>query len=400
MKVCGIISEYNPLHNGHLYHIDQTKKLLGENTIIVCVMSGNYVQRGDLAIYEKYFRAQSAIQSGIDLVLEMPLTACLSSAEKFAFGAVHLLEKLGCVTNLSFGSENGNIKEILKCCSLYESENVQTTINKNIKKGMSYAHAIQMSMENIDKKSAQLFSSPNNTLGISYCMALKQLKSNIIPITIKRKGANHDTQSTLYNMPSASFLRDITQKNKYELCEQFMPQSSFKNLLNQIEKNCAPVLIKNIDLAIISHLRRLTADELNLYCGGFDGLNNRLFNAIQSQTNFNAICEYAKTKRYPLARIRRSIIRAWLNLDYNLKVTPDYIKILGANENGRFLLKQIKKTCNLPIITKPSCKKNLSENALKTFNREKLADDLYYLAIPNENMHVGGNSLRKTPFIT
>ena len=399
MKICGIVAEYNPFHNGHFHHISKTKELLGDNTAIVCIMSGNYVQRGDLAIYEKYDRAAAAVKSGADLILELPLAACLSSAEGFAFGSVELLDKLGCTTHISFGSEHGDINDILKASTLSSDENIKQELQQNLKLGLSYASAMQKATEKIYPDISELFSSPNNTLGIAYCLALNKLKSDIKPITITRKGAGHDTESTEYNMPSASFLRKLSSQSSYLECGQFMPQESFNEFSRAMQNKTAPVKIERLNIALLSHLRRFSADELNLYCGGIDGLSNRLYEAIRTQTDFHSICDFAQTRRYPLARIRRAILRVWLDLPYDMPVTANYAKVLAANGKGREVLKIMKKTCSLPIITKPVAANKLDENVKNALNKDILADDLYYLAMPNNKMHVSGNSFRKTPLI-
>ena len=399
MKICGIVAEYNPFHNGHFHHISKTKELLGDNTAIVCIMSGNYVQRGDLAIYEKYDRAAAAVKSGADLILELPLAACLSSAEGFAFGSVELLDKLGCTTHISFGSEHGDINDILKASTLSSDENIKQELQQNLKLGLSYASAMQKATEKIYPDISELFSSPNNTLGIAYCLALNKLKSDIKPITITRKGAGHDTESTEYNMPSASFLRKLSSQSSYLECGQFMPQESFNEFSRAMQNKTAPVKIERLNIALLSHLRRFSADELNLYCGGIDGLSNRLYEAIRTQTDFHSICDFAQTRRYPLARIRRAILRVWLDLPYDMPVTANYAKVLAANGKGREVLKIMKKTCSLPIITKPVAANKLDENVKNALNKDILADDLYYLAMPESKMHISGNSFRKTPRI-
>ncbi len=399
MKICGIVAEYNPFHNGHAYHIEQTRQVLGNQTAIVCIMSGNYVQRGDVAIYEKYERAKAAVKSGADLILELPLAACLSSAEGFAYGSVHLLNCLGCVTHISFGSEHGDINDILKASTLSDNSNVVEKLHQNLKLGMPYAAAMQKAVENLYPSISELFSSPNNTLGIAYCFALNKLKSNIKPITIARKGGGHDTEDIIYNMPSASFLRKITSKKSYLECENFMPKESFYEFSEAIKQNTAPIKIDSLNLALLSHLKRFSANELNLYCGGTDGLSNRLFTSIRTQTDFESICHAAQTRRYPLARIRRAILRTWLDLPYNMPVTASYAKVLAIGKKGREVLKIMKKTCTLPVITKPVSGNQLDENIRLSLEKDALADDLYYLAMPNKSMHISGNSFRKTPFI-
>ena len=194
MNVCGIICEYNPFHNGHKFHIEQTRKLFGA-THIVAVMSGNFVQRGDLAIIDKYKRTETALKNGVDLVIELPVQYSLASAEQFAQGAVYLLDKLGCVNILSFGSECGDIELLKETAKAVKEYQQSDELKKAIDKGLTYPLALKKIIE--EKYSESLsdpLNYPNNTLAIEYINAIDKIGSSIEPVTLKRKTALHDSE--------------------------------------------------------------------------------------------------------------------------------------------------------------------------------------------------------------
>ena len=192
MKVVGIISEYNPLHNGHVYHISETKRLLGEDTAIVCAMSGNFVQRGAPAVFSKFARATAAAVCGADLVIELPLEAALSSAEGFAMGGVKLLDSLGVCTHISFGSEEGDVRNLSEIAQALLDPKIDELIKKELERGVSYAAARQKALEKTIGEKAALIEKPNNILGIEYLKALKIIHSDMQPVTASRFGGEHD----------------------------------------------------------------------------------------------------------------------------------------------------------------------------------------------------------------
>lgn len=391
MKICGIVAEYNPFHNGHAYHCAQTRTQLGDQTAIVAVMSGNFVQRGAFAIVDKYRRAAMAVCGGVDLVLELPLPAALSSAEGFARGAVVSLEAMGCVTHLSFGSECGDLTRIRRAAACDRS-----AIREHLSSGQSYAAALQCAVAAVDPDAAALLSTPNNTLGIEYCAALDALGSSIQPITVLRDGAAHDCDQ-LHIRPSASALRRIVLAGNPADCRDGMPPDAFSRLQQAIADGAAPAHAGLCDQAILSHLRRLSPDDLLRFTGGSDGLQNRLFEAIRDQRSFLDICAAAQTRRYPLARIRRALLRAYLDLPTDVPVEPRYLRVLAIGPKGREVLRLMGTQAKLPVIIKPVNEKRLPDTA--DLRRDALADDLYALALPSRAFWVGGSHFRQTPFV-
>ena len=396
MTVCGIVAEYNPFHAGHAHHIVQTRRALGADTAIVCAMSGNFVQRGDLAVMEKYARAEAAVRCGADLVLETPLAACLSSAEGFARGAAALLDALGSVSHLSFGAEQADLALLQQAAdlSLRQSE----ALRHGLAAGLPYAAAMQQAVSAADPAAGALLASPNNTLGIEYLRALAARGSRIQPLAIERKGGAHDSDTPADGLPSASYLRGLLADGDIEACRPLMPEASFAVLGREIQSGAAPVTRSAVDLAVLAHLRRLDAATLLPFCSGDDGLAHRLADAIRDNASFSAVCTAAQTRRYPLARVRRVLLRAWLDLPQSVSPEPEYVRVLAIGRQGRGLLRRMKDTCALPVVIKPVTERSLPENLQPALARDALADDLYTLAYPAPGLRVGGGHFRKTPF--
>lgn len=398
MTVCGVVAEYNPFHAGHAHHLAETRRALGEDTAIVCAMSGNFVQRGDLAVMEKYRRAEAAVQCGADLVLETPLSACLWSASGFAFGAVALLDALGCVTHLSFGAERADLALLRRAADLSCAEGAPAdALRQALAAGLPYAAAIQQAVAATDPEAGALLASPNNTLAVEYLCALDALKSTMQPLAILRAGSAHDSEIPADGLPSASYLRKLLTQGGLEECRPLMPQASFGVLSRAIAAGEAPVTRHAVDQAILAQLRRLTPADLARYCGN-DGLENRLWTAIRDNTDFNAICAAAQTRRYPLARVRRALMRAWLDLPTSVPPTADYVRVLAVGARGRDVLRRMKDTCALPVIVKPVTERTLPDAIQPALARDALADDLYALAYPAPSLRVGSGRFRKTPF--
>ena len=396
MTVCGIVAEYNPFHAGHAHHIVQTRRALGADTAIVCAMSGNFVQRGDLAVMEKYARAEAAVRCGADLVLETPLAACLSSAEGFARGAAVLLDALGSVTHLSFGAEQADLALLQQAAdlSLRQSE----ALRHGLAAGLPYAAAMQQAVSAADPEAGALLASPNNTLGVEYLRALASRGSRIQPLAIERKGGAHDSDTPADGLPSASYLRGLLADGDAAACRPLMPEASFAVLGREMQRGAAPVTRSAVDLAVLAHLRRLDAATLLPFCSGDDGLAHRLADAVRDNASFSAVCTAAQTRRYPLARVRRVLLRAWLDLPQSVPPEPQYIRVLAIGRQGRGLLRRMKDTCALPVIIKPVTERSLPENLQPALARDALADDLYALAYPAPKLRVGGGHFRKTPF--
>lgn len=393
MKICGIVAEYNPFHAGHAYHCAETRRRLGADTAIAAAMSGNFVQRGDFAILEKYRRAAMAVQCGVDLVVELPLAAALSSAEGFARGAVGVLDAMGCVTHLSFGSECGDLDGLRRAarCS-------RAAVRRHMDAGHSYAAAMQRTVADEDPAAGALLASPNNTLGIAYCAALDAAGSAIRPLTVRRAGAPHDS-AQFHARPSASFLRRAVLDGGLDACRAGMPAAAYAVLAAELARGGAPARAAACSQAMLAHLRRLTPEALLRYAGGSDGLHHRLHAAIRDGTSFAGICQAAQTRRYPLARVRRALLRAYLDVPADDPVQPAYLRVLAIGPRGRAVLRAMRHSARLPVIIKPVQEKRLPDALQAGLRRDALADDLYALAQPAEALWAGGGHYRQSPFV-
>lgn len=369
MNVCGIICEYNPFHNGHKYHIEQTKKICGA-THIVGVMSGNFTQRGDVAIADKYKRTETALKNGVDLVIELPAAYSLGSAEQFAQGAVFLLNALGCVDTLSFGSECGDISRLREAAGavLYAQESREFA--GYMKEGLSYPAALQKAIEKYYTDDVtETLSVPNNTLAVEYIKAIDNIASPIKPITVKRRAAGHDSEipDPRGGILSASQLRKMLEKG--EDISDFAPECDFSEI----------ALISNLETAILSKLRSMTKAEIEKTPNVLLGLENRIYRAAGVAGSLNELYFLVKTKRYTLARIRRIILSAFLGITKNdLHFSNSYVRILGMNGKGREILAAAR--CDIPLNTSLSQLEKTSDKAKKQARLEARCGDQYALA--------------------
>lgn len=380
MKTAGIVAEYNPFHNGHKYHIDETKRLTSADRV-VAVMSGNFVQRGETAIISKWARAEAALQNGVDLVLELPTPWSIGRAQSFSLGAVSLLQSLGCVDVLSFGSECGNASLLSESANALCDERVISLTQKNLETGMTFAMAREKAVGEIfGSEISSVLGQPNNTLGIEYILANQKNQDKKMEIfTLGRAGANHDSNEKLNGFASASEIRRMMLLG--EEWQQFVPPTVAEIYEREFSQNTAPTPITNLDKSILCRLRQMSASEIAKSPDVSEGIENRLKDAIAKATTLSEVYDFAKTKRYPHARIRRIILSAFLGITDELaQGEPPYIKILAMNKKGQEILKQAKKSATLPIITKVAEAEKLSQNAKRIYENEVICTDIYSLA--------------------
>ncbi len=376
MNICGIVCEYNPFHNGHLYQIEETKRRGADG--IVCVMSGNFVQRGDFAIMPKSARALTAIASGADVVVELPVPWAIASAERFAFGAVSVLHSLGVVSGISFGAECGDTEKLFKAAKILSDKDFDSKIMSEYTDGISYAKARGRALSRIDKDLSPLIETANNILAIEYLKAILRLGSKISPIVIERKGAEHDSASFSENIASASFIRELIERG--EDISQFIPASALKIYSEEAKKGCAPIFLSAADSAIMSALKRMTVSDFTKYGDVSEGLQFRLFDAVSKSRNTDEAIALVKTKRYAHARIRRIFLNAFLDVDSSLSLGQvPYARLLAFNDRGREIIKKAKKASEIPIITRPSSIKNEDGKLQSLLALERRADDIYSL---------------------
>ncbi len=379
MKVAAIISEYNPFHKGHKYHIERTKELCSAEYVIA-IMSGNFVQRGDVALFPKEIRAKAAIASGVDLVVELPTIFAMQSAEFFAKNAVAIANSLGIVDFLSFGAECDDIEKIIETSKLLANEPPEFSdiLKKEMVSGSTYPSAITKAVsEFLGDEYAEIISSPNNILGIEYCKALLSKKSSITPIAVKRIGSAHDLDAPEDEFASASLVRKLILDDRFSDGLSFTPDEC-----KSIFENAQPHSIDIMEKSILAELIKIPSDVLSNISDVSEGLENRIKSAANDSSSLDELISSVKTKRYTQSRLRRIVISAYLgitNADRNLSVP--YIKILDHNERGQELISKMKKSATLPIARNTSQINKLGDDFIKTiWERERTFDKIYTLS--------------------
>ena len=359
-KVLGIVCEYNPFHNGHLYHLEQAKKVTGSN-YSVAILSGNFTQRGSSAIVDKWSRTEMALKSGVDLVIELPVLYATSSAENFADGAIRILDSLKVVDYVAFGSENSNIDildDIAKV--LHEEPKLYKSILANeLKKGVSFPKAREsaiISYFSNDQKYTNILSSPNNILGIEYIKALKKYKSVIKPISIPRFEAGHNDITYSGNIASATAIRNIIKNGSFNVLKRLLPQASYEILLDNIKQGHIIPDLSVFEHQIIYNLRKMSESEIADLPDIAEGLEFSIKKSSNSCNNISDFLNTIKSKRYTTTRIQRILLYSLLGITkkdmaLSKKVNP-YVRVLGLNSRGKFLISEIAKANpKLEIIT-------------------------------------------------
>ena len=372
LSVTGIIAEFNPLHTGHGLLLKKAK----ESGTVVAVISGNFVQRGDLAISEKRIRAKAALLNGADLVLELPVAYSMSTAQNFALGGVAALKSVGCDT-LLFGSESGDTADLTAACNILRTREYSQKLNAYLSTGITFAVAREKAANDLGLKSG-ILSGANNNLAVEYMTAAENIGADFRFETIRRRGAGHDSPEASGGYASASLLRERLLSGNREICKDYIPENVFPLLTPQ---NIAD--IRRIENAVLAVLRTRTLSELKALPDISEGLENKLFSAIRVASSLNDLYNRIKVKRYTLARIRRLVLSAFIGLDSTFFMKPPpYIRVLGFNGNGMKLLKETAGNSEIPVVTRVSKIKNLPEPAGKLFETECRATDLFSLALP------------------
>ena len=396
MAAAGIIAEYNPLHLGHCCQLRRLRALLGEETPVICAMSGNFVQRGDFALLGKHARAEAAVRSGADLVLEIPLSWACAPAERFAQGGVEVLLGTGLVTDLVFGSESADAGAIRSATEALLGPDFPEALRRELAGPHSFAAARQRALAGlIGEEGAEVLSRPNDILAVEYAKALSREGSEVHLVPILRQGAGHDQDGGEY--PSAGSIRRMIQEGRRAEALAAMAPAMREIYEAEEARGRAPVFAAGAERAILAQLRRMReADFLALDAGG-EGLGNRLAAAAREAASLEELLDRAKTKRYAYSRLRRLALWAYLGLrPETLPARVPYLRPLAMNQRGRALLAEARRRAALPILTKPADVRRLSPEAQAVFRREVLATDLYTLAFPGDPAP-GGAEWREGP---
>lgn len=374
----GVVAEFNPFHNGHAALCKAARERGAQE--IIAVMSGNFVQRGEIAVSDKHVRAQAALCSGVDLVLELPLPWAMAPARRFALGAVSILKETGCVDALCFGSECGDMALLREVAEALESDRVQAEITQRLAGGMTYAKARQLAVEAVFGAAAGLcLSTPNNTLAVEYLRQAISLGWDVDAVTVKRVGSGHDSGNPVGTMASASYLRGLNEVGQWA---SFVPGEAMEAYREAASKGLLPAKQERLEIAVLSQLRRMTPEESAILPDLSEGLENRLLKAVRSATTLDELLEAVKTKRYTMARIRRLVSSAFLGIQTRHIVgTPPYIRVLGCNDRGTALLSRMK-GCTLPVHTSLAKLEGMGGRCGEIANLEAVAGDQYGLALP------------------
>lgn len=388
-RILGIVSEYNPFHNGHLRHLNYSKEVT-KAAFTICVMSGNFTQRGDTALVDKWTRAEMALKTGVDLVIELPTLYATSSAENFAEGAVKILHSLGIVDYLSFGSEIGELSPLNEIAEvLYkEPKSFSNLITMQLKSGLSYPKARELAISmyfGSSKKYTEILENPNNILGIEYLKAIKKLKSPIRPFTVKREYSDYNSKSIKNGFASSTAIRAMLEEKKnihyvvpyetYELIDE-------KNKLGEIVPN-----LSTFEKEIIYTLRKMSVQEIAELPDISEGLEFRIKEAANISNTLETLISNIKTKRYTQTRIQRIMLHALLGItkkDINMsKRTIPYIRVLAFNKHGKRIISAI--AANNPQIkiivsVKKFMENNTNTNLRKMLAKDILATNIYTLA--------------------
>ena len=344
MRIAAIICEYNPFHQGHRYQIEEVRRCLGEETGVLCLMSGNFVQRGEPAVYDKWTRAETAVQGGADLVLELPITAAVNAAGYFAAGGVDCLEQLGAVEYLCFGTEGTETETLLENVRIMETEEYEAALRDKLRTGVSFARARELALTELGGDGAVL-AGPNNALGVDYLRRLAQIRSEIRPMAIPRKEG----------LPSATAIRaELTGSGVHRM--------------------------EYGERAMLAVLRTLPDSAFETMPFGSEGLWSKVRRACRREDSLEQILAACKSKRYAMSRLKRMLLCLYLGLSgEDLAREIPYLRVLAFNDRGREMLRTLKKTARLPLVSGSVPEDPASE---AYFAMEVRATDLYGLFSP------------------
>lgn len=379
MKSVGIIAEYNPFHNGHKFHLQRSMELTGAE-VSVAVISGNFTQRGSLALLDKWTRAEMAVRNGVNLVVEMPLMFACNNAGYFARGGVQILENLA-VDSISFGSESGNIEELMyisREMKLHEAE-IQAAVIAAVKEGQAYPRARAEALKRIlGEKTAEPLSEPNNLLALEYLRFIR----NAEPVTVKRRGSGYHDTEPKDGMASATGIRRMLAAG--ENISRLVPDIT-REILEEKKSELAD---DEMLFALLAEKILLSdAESLNHIFGAEEGLGSKLKTNIRYWKSYEDIIDGLKSKRYTRTRIGRLLALTLLGVRReDVKAAKNYIRVLAFDEKGGRYLKEVKKSdkCELPILTNINKEAESYPQILPTLNKDLLASDLYNLACGKE----------------
>ena len=381
--VLGIIAEYNPFHNGHLYQIEEAKRQTGAEYVIA-IISGNFTQRGNTSLVNKWAKAKMALANGVDIVIELPTVYSLSSAENFAEGAIKIFDSLKIVDTLCFGIETSDFAAINNIANILYNEPKEyvAILNHELKKGISYPkareNALMMYLNDI-KRYANILSGSNNILAIEYLKALKRLRSDITPFAIQRKKVYYNDDRIVDEFASSTAIRKLIATEQFNELRKVVPRNSYMVLKEEIEKGNFVIDIVKFEKEILYNLRKMSVKEIAELPDVSEGLENAIKNAADSCNNIFDLVNILKSKRYTQTRIQRILTYALLGITkkdmINAKKVIPYTRVLGFNSRGREMLSDI---CHInPRINMVTSVKKYMDQPINKNLREMLEKDIF-----------------------
>lgn len=355
MEITGIIAEYNPFHNGHLYQINKIKEQ--GDSLIIAVISGSFTQRGEAAIFDKWQRAKCAVESGCDIVLELPFVFACRSAQDFACGGVQLLSRLGIVTQLAFGAESDDLTLLTKLAAQLDSQDFQNQLHEKITNGLSYAQALTKVLAT-DDITHELLHQPNNILAIEYLRSLQKMNASIKPLLIPRQGADYHDENIHGHVASATAIRQaLYQADSTANLAAVLPPATYK-LTSQLLTSQIPSM-NRLYLPLQAKLLTSQMTDLQKIYGINEGLENRILDMSKTANHWQGLVQAVTTKRYPASRIARTLLYLLLDIDKESiaqfdQSGPLYARLLAASLRGRNFLGTLKKHSTIPLISKTS----------------------------------------------
>lgn len=369
LSAIGVIAEFNPLHTGHKYLLTEARR----HGTVIAAISGNFVQRGDIAIFDKRKRATAALACGADIVLEIPVSYAMSTAQNFALGGVSVLSAFGC-ESLIFGSECGDVKKLENAADVLSADEYKERLKKYLDLGLTFAAA----REKAAGIGENLLCGANNNLAIEYIAAARAINADMEFLTVRRRGAAHDSETAENGYAAASILREKMRAGDIDFCKKYIPPEAREFFTTETAAD-----IKRLDRAILAVLRQKTSEDLKKLPDISEGIENKLFSAIRLASSTEELYNTVKVKRYTHARIRRLALSAFLGLDNEFFMKPPpYVRVLGFNKNGEEHLKQAAEMSPIPVITRVSDIERLHGCAKRLFAAECRATDMFSLALP------------------
>ena len=395
--VLGIIAEYNPFHNGHLYHIEKSKRKTGAKYVIA-VITGNFAQRGETSLVNKWVKAQMALQSGVDLVLELPTIYSISSAENFAEGAIKILDSLKIVDTISFGTETSDLAALNNIVTVLSNEpkEYKAILSHELQKGISYPkardNALMMYLNDI-KRYANILSEPNNTLAVEYLKAIRKLKSHIMPVSVKREKVYYNDEKIVDEFASGTAIRKMLIREEFNNIRKVMPYNNYMLLKEEIKKGRIITDIEVFEKEILYQLRKMTTQQIADLPDVSEGLEYSIKKVANSCNKVSELISMVKTKRFTQTRIQRILLYALLGITKkdmldSKKIVP-YIRVLGMNNNGKEMLSDIC-TINPKIQIVTSVKKyidnNYNKNLIHMLEKDIFATNVYTLGYEGQSL--------------